>query len=476
MRQLDEILQGRNLREFLAKAYINHRYWCVDVLGLSIDDAFHYEWCNLIDSKHLKDICVIAPRQHGKTEVLTVSQALRHAFFNSNQTIALVSSSAFQATKLLKRIREYIENNELLMHLKPKGAGVDKVWSRSELELSNGTEIFSSTLGPRVRGSSCHLVLCDDILRDDNVLSPYEIETRFNEIITFTLAATKGRLFLVGTPQTYTDLLHKLEKKAEAGDGWTFRRYRALKEDGQPLWSGNYTLDDIAKMKKKVGSISFAKEFMCNPMTDDTSLFPSRLILGTFDEDLAFEPRGNSKNRYVIGVDLARSAAASADYTVFTVLNCHDNGYISLAELIRQKGEDTTDQISSLVGLAERFPNSKIVVEKNNMGQTFIDFLMKESNLWVIPETTTKKRKEDMILHAMNIFEKRKFKIPRKTDFCIAQTDILINELSSFGIKKTKGGAEKFEGVGAHDDCVMSLALALWGSRDFWFSTHSVFH
>ena len=78
------------------------------------------------------------------------------------------------------------------------------------------------------------------------------------------------------------------------------------------------------------------------------------------------------------------------------------------------------------------------------------------SDLNVHDFNTTRKRKEEIILSLQMNFENEKIRLPYGNEESRRVTMTLIEELSMFAITD-KG---KFEGIGAHDDMVMSLALA----------------
>ena len=69
---------------------------------------------------------------------------------------------------------------------------------------------------------------------------------------------------------------------------------------------------------------------------------------------------------------------------------------------------------------------------------------------------TTRKKKQEIILNLQMNIENQKIIMPYGDNASRRLTGALIEELSMFSI--TASG--KFEGVGAHDDLVMSLALA----------------
>ena len=74
----------------------------------------------------------------------------------------------------------------------------------------------------------------------------------------------------------------------------------------------------------------------------------------------------------------------------------------------------------------------------------------------------TRRKKEEIILNLQMNIENNKIIFPRGNEESRTVTDNIVEELSMFSI--TDNG--KFEGVGAHDDLVMGLALANSATHD----------
>jgi hypothetical protein len=88
--------------------------------------------------------------------------------------------------------------------------------------------------------------------------------------------------------------------------------------------------------------------------------------------------------------------------------------------------------------------------------------LRSQTDLNVKDVTMTRRKKEEIILNLQMNIENGKIIFPRGNDESRAVTDNIIEELSMFTITD----AGKFEGVGAHDDLVMGLALANSATHD----------
>ena len=103
------------------------------------------------------------------------------------------------------------------------------------------------------------------------------------------------------------------------------------------------------------------------------------------------------------------------------------------------------------------FEPEEILYETNTFAKAFTQELRNVSDLNVRDFTTTRKKKQEIILSLQMNIENGKINFPYGDNASRNLTNALIEELSMFSI--THSG--RFEGVGAHDDLVMSLALAV---------------
>lgn len=408
---------------------------------------------------------IIAPRQHGKTEVGTVAQALWYAFYAEEpELILLVSNVDDQSSKLISRVRDAIEGSPALASkLMPDSIYKEK-WAATELNCKNGVKIIARGLSPKIRGLPVDHLMCDDILRDDSG-STGKTKKLFREVLLPTINATKGTLSIVGTPQSKIDLLHDLLDK---DNGWAKARYQAvvLNPDGswlEPLWPRcgelGYTLEELKKIQTTMDSVSWSKEMMCNPVSGNASLFPWDLIKDCIVEGIDNQGILKSDAGYFLGCDVSVSSNPNADFSVFTVGESIGRQPLRIIHIVRVAGKTIDEQGNIIKELDRKYGFSRILIEQNGISYDFVTSMQKDAQLGRKAEgfLTTHKNKE-RILGAVEIsFRNKNLFIPRN--------DTLIEELLNFGIKEREdhfgGKTQSYEGLGAHDDCVMSLALCV---------------
>ena len=112
--------------------------------------------------------------------------------------------------------------------------------------------------------------------------------------------------------------------------------------------------------------------------------------------------------------------------------------------------------------IGKLFEPDAIYFETNTFAKSFTQELRNETDLNIRDVTMTRRKKEEIILNLQMNIENTKIIFPRGNEESRTVTDNIIEELSMFSI--TDRG--KFEGVGAHDDLVMGLALANSATHD----------
>ena len=453
-------------------------YFSERILGMEIA-PHHKEWSELV-AKNRK-LCIEAPRDHGKSYFYSFAYVIWRAYykwipptlisgFKSIPKISLgyiFSNTQDQAIKFLQIIKDEIETNPKLRHLVPEKK---ETWSKTEIRLSNGVIIRARGWGQSVRGAHPVYIVCDDVLNDETIYSEL---TRRKQIDYFFSAVTPmlvpgGQLAVVGTPFHKEDLYQKLAENAQ----YIFKRYPALDARDRPLWPTRYTKELLYEKKDEVGSTRFAREYLCLPISDESSLFPERILQDCFDHEYEMPTTLTEEDRKHLavftGVDLALSSTVGADYTVITTLGIDKFKRRWLLDLRRKKGLSMTDQLREIEDVHKTYKPLKIKIEDNGFQRVFRDELVKNTDLPVEGFTTNAQNKNSLekgIPSLQILFENKKFVIPRKTDRDKRITNVLVNELKCFTWQEGK-----LQGLGAHDDTVMSLWIASEACSSYQFS------
>jgi hypothetical protein len=455
MKTIKEILNGEDYNEFMIDCSLNFQKFFERVLGYEWNENFHSPIYSLFNK--YKKICVQAPRQHGKTTLVSGFFIWR-VLFNRDLKILIVSDSHKQAKEILFNIKDSLDSNELLKQLIPKDR--DLSWSKEEIITTTKCRIVTKANNPKIKGGSYDEVFCDEV-------GEYKDKYNFYGVIQPTIGATDGRIIAIGTPRTKIDLLAEL---FAAGSGYKTLLLRAYM-NGEPLWPSKYPKEKLEDIKSSTPVLEWETEYMCNPISSETSIFPFDLLVKGFDKYKGFEGQPRPELRYFMGCDFAMSQAAKADYTVFIVIGVDHEGRARIIKGERVQGESFENQYERFSRLYRTYNVNKATIDDGSFGKAFAERFINEG--FVINPFKFSggygEQRMDLLTALRNKFENTRVIIPRRKDdyACIEFTDVLIQELMDFGVTFTDRSKKvKWESAGRHDDTVMALALAVESCRE----------
>ena len=103
------------------------------------------------------------------------------------------------------------------------------------------------------------------------------------------------------------------------------------------------------------------------------------------------------------------------------------------------------------------------MIETNTFAKAFAMELKNISDFPVREFTMSRKKKEEIILNLQMNIDNGKIVLPMQNENSRAVTNMIVQELGAFGIN----AHGKIEGVGAHDDIVIGLALANYATKTY---------
>lgn len=253
-----------------------------------------------------------------------------------------------------------------------------------------------------------------------------------------TTASRKGSTFFISTP---------------FGKNWFYEKWVAAKAhiDGAAFIfkskdNPNLPEGEWERAKEMLPQQTFEQEYEAAFLSDAASVF--RGVHDIIGPTLAEPKKGHT---YVMGVDLARHL----DYTVLTVIDKSTFPHEVVA-FDRFKDIDYPLQKTRIKNLADKY-GARLVVDSTAVGAP-ISTDLKREGLLVEDFTFSKKSKPELIEKLSIYIEQRKIAIP--------DIETLIDELGAFGYEMTPAGNITYGApTGLHDDCVISLALAVWPLR-----------
>ena len=316
--------------------------------------------------------------------------------------------------------------------LKPVTARQNVQQHRLELITGGIVDMWSLDSADAPRGRKYARVVLDEA-----AMVP-ALETTWQTVIRPTLADLSGDAWFLSTPRGM-NYFHTLFVKGQDTQDRDWASWQ------MPTASNPHIKQsEIDAMAADMPERMYAQEILAQFLADGVGVFR-----GVQDAATATYEERQDGHQYVIGADWGRSQ----DFTVFTVLDVRERRMVALD---RSNQVEYALQRERLAALHARYQATAIVAETNAMGEPIIEQLRRD-HLPVQPFTTTNATKAAIIDGLALAFERRTVRI--------LPDPILLNELQAFTSERLPSGLVRYSAPsGMHDDCVMSLALALYGA------------
>lgn len=416
---------------------------------------FHHEIAALAE-EHPR-LALAAPRGFAKTTVLALAYPLYRLAVKREPYIFLVSDTATQAEQRTSDIyKELLENERLLsdyphMRLPDPEAYRKKFTKRTTVDfiVEGGMRVAGAGAGESLRGrKSGHerpsLIIVDDLENDESVMTAYQrqkLHSWFTKAL-LNLPGPKGaQVIVIGTILHFDSLLSWL-LKPEQGRVWKQRLFRAIKDDGEPLWPQVWPLERLEEKRIEVGEYAFASEFMNQPVPPGQRLFKTPFRYTTLP-DLPYLSD--------VGFDAAYTARAHADYSVAL------KGELRGDVLYLTGMERHQMEAGAFLDLLVAQGVTHVTWFRSGAEKSMEQFMVaKGISVNAIPATTDKHTRATPVADAWN---RQKVAVPDKNSPYYGQwVEDLLEEVLYF------------TGVGdAHDDIVDALSAlhySLWQARE----------
>lgn len=390
---------------------------------------FHEELYSLVNEKKL---VVAAPRGYAKSFIFSFFYSLFVALTQPKSDILIVSETYSFAVDWIRRIKDEIEHNQLL--IADFGKLKSDKWAENDIILANGSRLRAKGQGEQIRGLHPTHAILDDIENDELVRSEDQREKLkdwFFKALLGTLTRD-SQIIVIGTVLHHFSLLNELLKK----EGWTRRKYKAINDDGTALWPEKYTLEELEAIKLDRGSVAFSTEYLNDPIMDGVALFK--------EKDIMFYDGDTPVGRDFITVDLAISEKDQADYTVIMVCRRTETNLIYVVDYIRKR-INPNETVNEILRLARTYQPIKIGIESVAYQRSAIFALQEEmkyrDEYYQVEELKADRDKYRRICALVPYFENHRIYIHK-------DMKPLIEEITTYPIS-------------LHDDCLDALAYQL---------------
>ena len=374
---------------------------------------FHYEVADAINDIDIRQMAVILPRGHGKT-VLTKCSIL-HDFLFAKEPLfyGWVAASSKISVPNLDYVKYHLEYNDRVRYYFGDLKG--KKWTEDDIELTNGCKLISKSNLSGIRGGAklhkrYDLIVLDDFEDENNTITP-ESRSKISNLVTAVvfpaLEPKTGRLRINGTPVHYDAFIQKIlvgynqAAKKNEDFSWRVITYKALQDDGTPLWPSWFGHEEMERKKKFYQDSGtpqkFYQEYMMEVQSAENAIFTRDHIRywdGKFYVDsetgLSFidaNGDGYKPCSVYVGIDPATdSARRDSDYSVLMTVAVTPENNIYVLDYIRKRslpvlgipGEDRLGIVDYIFQLSKSYKPSLFTIEDTSMSKPIFQSINSE--------------------------------------------------------------------------------------------------
>jgi hypothetical protein len=423
-------------------------------------------------------IIIMESRQAGKTTT-SAAYILWYTLFQSDKNVAILANKEKTSREILSRYQLMYENLPIWMQ-----QGI-KVWNKGDIELENGSKVFTAaTTAAGIRSKSVNLLYIDEAAIIPNNIA----EQFFTSVYPVVSAGQTTKILITSTPLGYNHFW-KFWNDAENGrNGFTALFI--------PYWEIPGRNEQWAEEQRKVlGDVKYNQEVLCKFLGSAQTLIRSDIIeqmsynepilrdsgldvyeypiLGAKDEKgkVAVKPHA-----YVLVADTAQGVGG--DYSAFVVIDVTDVPYKVVA---KYKDNNIAPLVypSVIYKVASQYNMAHVLLEVNTSEQV-AHILYQEyeyENMLFVSKTTKGQQITGGFAGAgrtrVGVVTDRKVKrigcfnfksLLEEKKLLIFDADI-ISEISTFIERKNSFEADE----GYHDDLVMPLVLFGWLTTNPYF-------
>ena len=250
---------------------------------------------------------------------------------------------------------------------------------------------------------------------------------------------TGGKMILCSTPNGLGNMFANLWYTAE-----DWNKFKIHYSD-IPIYNKDPDWAEKTRLKSKLSMRNWRQEYELDFVASEAQIYDPELVeLACNGQTIEY---GLVGREYIMAVDPASSQGE--DYWCSIVLDITCIPY-RVVNVFRMRHKSSDYCIKQIVEQAENFVPSKVIVEKNGVGQIVSEVLsMKLAKYQVLPYNTNKQNKISNTDRISYLLEREELMLPREPFY---------QELLMF---QQMANGRREAGEGSHDDSVMSLSLAL---------------
>ncbi len=359
---------------------------------------------------------------------------------------AVVSATQGQAAKVVGMVANYIEDSQLsaplravFPELRPSGRDQDP-WTQTKLVVHRPPGIRDASLvalgvGTAVLGSRFGWILCDDILSQENTLTPDQRDKTNHffdgSVLTRLDPGVDAKIVVTNTPWNQDDLTYRLAESgwptvtmdiygdivfentdltdpqyaevaalvrphATKTDVWRLVEHGEDPGEEIPLWPERFPIEEIERRRKQYLPQQFAQAYLCKAFDDRSARCRQEWIDNCKDEGAGLDFVWSlseaeridldPKAFVVTGVDLAAKKKSETSQTVIFTALVYSNG--DMQPLWVDMGRFTSPEIRDKVIEHHDRYGSIVFVEDNGVQQWMLEMIGEKTIIPVWPFQT----------------------------------------------------------------------------------------
>jgi hypothetical protein len=413
-----------------------------------------------------RKVILMEGRQQGKT-TSAAAYILWYTIFQESKSVAILANKSTTAREIMSRYQLMYEYLPIWMQ-----QGI-KVWNKGDVELENGSKVFTSaTTASGIRGKSVNMLYIDEAsIIPNNIADAF-----FTAVYPVISAGQTTKILITSTPLGYNHF-------------WKFWNDAMNKRnDFVPMFIPYWEIPGrdekwAEEQRRQLGDLKYNQEVLCKFLGSALTLIRSDIIEQMSYDDPVYSKDGldlyemaEKGHTYVIVADTAKGVGG--DYSAFVIIDVTEVPY----KMVGKYRDNTIAPMlypSVIYRLAKEFNDAYVLVEINSSEQVShilyheyeyenILFVQRDAKGQKISGgfagagktqlgvNTDKKVKRMGCFNFKSLLEEKKLLIP--------DADV-ISEISTFIESRGSYAADE----GYHDDLVMPLVLFGWLTSNPYF-------
>jgi hypothetical protein len=439
-----------------------------------------------------KKLLVLSPRGHGKS-LLSVSFVLRQLCLNRNASILYISSTAGQAEKRVRLIKQFMDDDKIIEDWCQAPYlpffGPNSKETASQLYITRSGKSIDPTLeavgsGGSVTGAHVDIIIIDD-LEDDKTTNSPGLRQKTREWIGATLMPILnqgGLLLVIGTRKHEDDVYHHMKNdptytviEESAITEWPDKYEYIFEKDkqgkdilkgvkfegGKCLWPSFRPMDFLLMERRTMGSLLFEREMQNNVIASEDSIVKEEWIKSCSTSSYTFDfipPLLKKNNLNIIqSWDLALQTDAKKaqkndnDWSVgWTLAKDTKTGIIWVLDVMRFRGVSQQTMVDNVEAFYDKWGElvQKIAIETNAFGSLYFDTLKSRGLPIKGVKMTAKNNLKNGIHKIAQKFENNLIRLPVGDNKCAQIVDFFTEEAIKYPYSR-------------HDDMLCALLHGL---------------